>query len=124
MGALDGKNVLITGGTQGIGLASAILFQAEGARVAVCGRNPASLQAAGTALNGQALTVQCDVSSLGDLDQLMERVGETFGHLDILFANAGIARYTAIEEVTPEEFDQVFATNVKGLLFKIGRAHV
>lgn len=122
MGILNGKNVLITGGTTGIGLASAILFQKEGAQIAVCGRNQSSLNAAAAALDGLGLTVQCDVTRLDELDHLISHVGQSFGHLDVLFANAGIARYGAIEDVTPEEFDHVFSINVRGLFFTVQKA--
>jgi NAD(P)-dependent dehydrogenase (short-subunit alcohol dehydrogenase family) len=122
MGCLVGKFALISGGNSGIGLATAKAFAAEGARVAISGRNPRTLEAARSQLGPGALALPCDVSDLKALDGMYAELGKQFGALDILFANAGIFRIQPLEAVTEEHFDQQFAINVKALYFTVQKA--
>jgi NAD(P)-dependent dehydrogenase (short-subunit alcohol dehydrogenase family) len=121
-GRLAGKTALITGGSAGIGLASARDFLAEGARVAICGRSSESLAAARDTLGQDVLAVQADVASLADLDTLFATVRDEFGHLDVLFANAGYSQFRPFEEVTEDAFDGMIASNLKGTFFTIQKA--
>ncbi len=122
MSRLSGKIALITGGNSGIGLASAIAFQKEGAEVIITGRNQERLDEAVKQLNGNALSVQGDVSNLADLDRLFEEVKEKHGRIDILFANAGLAKVAPLGEVDEEHFDLHMDVNVKGLFFTVQKA--
>ena len=122
MGKLDGKIALITGGNSGIGLATAKRFVAEGAYVFVTGRRKADLEAAVKEIGENAAGVAGDVSSLADLDRLCFRIKEQKGRLDVLFANAGIAKYATLGEITEELYDAIFDINVKGLLFTVQKA--
>src|SRR5262252_3153798 len=122
MGKLDGKIGLITGGNSGIGLATAKRFVAEGAYVFVTGRREAELETAVKEIGENAAGVTGDVSNLGDLDRLFARIKEEKGRLDVLFANAGIAKYATLGEITEELYDAIFDINVKGLLFTVQKA--
>jgi NAD(P)-dependent dehydrogenase (short-subunit alcohol dehydrogenase family) len=122
MGKLEGKIALITGGNSGIGLATAKRFVAEGAYVFVTGRRKAELEAAVKEIGENAAGVEGDVSNLVDLDRLFDRIMDQKGRLDVLFANAGIAKYAALGEVTEELYDAIFDINVKGLLFTVQKA--
>lgn len=122
MSKLSGKIAVITGGNSGIGLATAKLFVKEGATVFITGRRQAELDAAVAEIGGNAIAVQGDVSNLADLDKLFAEVKAKFGHIDILFANAGIADLSPIGAVTEEHFDKTFGINVKGLLFTVQKA--
>jgi len=122
MGKLDGKIALITGGNSGIGLATAKRFVAEGAYVFVTGRRKAELEAAVKEIGDNAEGVAGDVSNLADLDRLFARIKEQKGRLDILFANAGIAKYATLGQITEELYDAIFDINVKGLLFTVQKA--
>lgn len=119
---LSGKVALITGGTSGIGLATAEQFIAEGAHVFITGRRKTGLDAAAKQLGPSATAVQGDVSKLGDLDRLFATIKEQKGRLDILFANAGGGAFVPLEEVTEEHFDKYFGINVKGTLFTVQKA--
>jgi NAD(P)-dependent dehydrogenase (short-subunit alcohol dehydrogenase family) len=116
MGRLDGKRVLITGGTTGIGFATAKLFLAEGARVAVTGQDGGRVAAAGKALGDRALALQADVTRAEDLGAAISRVAGAFGQIDVLFANAGIAPFAPIDQVTDEHISAILDTNVRGLI--------
>src|SRR5215813_1978439 len=109
MGRLANKNILITGGNSGIGLAAAQEFYREGARVAICGLNERSLQAAKETLGIGSLAVRADVSNLADLDTMFATIKREFGHLDGVFANAGYSDFRLFEEVTEQSFDKVRA---------------
>ena len=121
-GRLSGKIALITGGTTGIGFATAQLFQKEGARVIVTGHNPKTVEDAQEALGVNALVVASDASSLADADALMKIISERFGRLDILFANAGIVQFAPVEQVDESFFDRHFDLNVKGLFFTVKKS--
>src|SRR6266566_3314089 len=114
MGRLADKNILITGGNSGIGLAAAQEFDREGARVAICGLNEGSLQAAKKTLGAGSLAVRADVSNLTDLDTMFATIRREFGHLDGVFVNAGYSEFLLFEEVTEQSFDKVIAVNFKG----------
>src|SRR3977135_476367 len=122
MGKLTDKNILITGGNSGIGLAAAQEFDREGARVAICGLNEGSLQAAKKTLGAGSLAVRADVSNLTDLDTMFAAIKREFGHLDGVFANAGHSEFLLFEEVTEQSFDRVIAVNFKGVYFTIQKA--
>ena len=122
MGTLNGKVAVVTGGNSGIGLATAKLFHAEGAKVAIAGREQKTLDAAVKEIGGDTLAVRADVGKLEDIDRLYRAVKEKFGKIDILFANAGVAKFVPIEQSTEEFFDQQFTINVKGLYFTIQKA--
>jgi NAD(P)-dependent dehydrogenase (short-subunit alcohol dehydrogenase family) len=119
MGQLDDKTALITGGTTGIGLATARRFLAEGARVFITGRRKTELDAAVVALGAGVVGVQSDAADLDDLDRLVETVAGHGRGLDVLFANAGGGEFAALGQITEAHFDQTFATNVRGTLFTV-----
>ena len=118
---LSGKIALITGGTSGIGLATATLFAREGARVIVTGRRQAELDAAVAAIPG-ATGFSVDSSRLDQLDTLFAAIKAQFGHLDIVFANAGGGSLMPLGEITEAHFDDTFGRNVKGVLFTVQKA--
>src|SRR5438876_4061942 len=122
MGRLADKNILITGGNSGIGLAAAQEFDREGARVAICGLNEGSLQAAKETLGLGSLAIRADVSNLADLDTMFATIKREFGHLDGLFVNAGHSDFRLFEEVTEQSFDKVIAVDFKGVYFTIQKA--
>ena len=122
MPRLDGKVSLVTGGTSGIGLATANALAKEGAYVYITGRRERELTTAVQQIGGNATAVRGDVSNARDLDRLFEQIREEKGRLDILFANAGIARYAALGNITEELYDSIFNVNVKGVLFTVQKA--
>jgi NAD(P)-dependent dehydrogenase (short-subunit alcohol dehydrogenase family) len=122
MGKLEGKTALVTGGNSGIGLATAKQFVREGAYVFITGRRKAELDAAAKEIGGNVTGVQGDVSNLADLDRLFAQIKRQSGKLDILFANAGVARYAALGAISEEFFDSIFDTNVKGVVFTVQKA--
>ena len=119
MGKLQGKIALVTGGTSGIGLATAKRFVSEGAYVFITGRREAELAAAIKEVGNDVTAIRGDVSNLGDLDRLFAQIKQEKGRLDIVFANAGTAKYATVGEITEEFYDSIFDTNVKGLLFTV-----
>ena len=121
-GLLDDKVAVVTGGTSGIGLAIARRFVAEGALVFLTGRRQAQIDAATAELGPQAVGVRCDVADLAELDALYEVVTQRSGRIDVLVANAGGAVPAALGEITEEQFDSTFATNVKGAVFGVQKA--
>jgi NAD(P)-dependent dehydrogenase (short-subunit alcohol dehydrogenase family) len=122
MGKLDGKVALVTGGNSGIGLATAKRFVSEGAYVFITGRRAEELAAAVKEIGKNVTGVQGDVSKLADLDRLFAQIKREKGKLDIVFANAGVAKYARLGAITEELFDSIFNTNVKGLLFTVQKA--
>lgn len=122
MGRLAGKIAVITGASTGIGLATATRFVAEGAFVYVTGRRQEELDRAVRALGDRAVGVQGDVAKPEDLDRLYARVREEKGHIDILFANAGIANLAPLGSITATQVDDILGVNVKGTLFTVQKA--
>jgi NAD(P)-dependent dehydrogenase (short-subunit alcohol dehydrogenase family) len=122
MGKLDGKVALITGGNSGIGLAAAKRFVQEGAYVFITGRTQSKLDQAVKQVGSNVTGVQGDVAKLGDLDRLFAQIKQEKGKLDIVFANAGIAKYASLGTIDEEHFDSIFDGNVKGLLFTVQKA--
>jgi NAD(P)-dependent dehydrogenase (short-subunit alcohol dehydrogenase family) len=121
MGKLRGKVAVITGGTTGIGLASAKLFVEEGAHVFITGRRQKELDEAVKAIGSNVTGVQGDVAKLADLDRLYQAV-EKKGRIDIVFANAGFGEFASLGSITEEHFDKLFNVNVKGALFTVQKA--
>lgn len=122
MKKLQGKIALITGGNSGMGLATAKLLANEGALVVITGRRQKDLDEAVKIIGNGAIGVQGDVSKLADLDRLFATIKDTFGHLDILFANAGLGALAPFGQVSEEHFDREFNVNVKGLFFTVQKA--
>ena len=122
MGRLGGKIALVTGGNSGIGLATAKQFVNEGAYVFITGRRKPELDAAVKQIGSNVTAVQGDMSNLEDLDRLFAQIKREKSKLDILFANAGIAQYAPLGEITEQLFDSIFDTNVKGVLFTVRKA--
>jgi NAD(P)-dependent dehydrogenase (short-subunit alcohol dehydrogenase family) len=121
-GKLEGKVAVITGGNSGIGLATAKRFVAEGAYVFITGRRAPELAAAVKEIGRNVTGVQGDVSKLGDLDRLFAQIKREKGKVDIVFANAGAAKYAPLGTITEEHYDSHFDINVKGLLFTVQKA--
>src|SRR5271163_2112905 len=119
---LEGKIAVVTGGTSGIGLATAKRFAAEGAKVVVTGRRQAELDAAVKDIGGSTVGIRGDVANLADLDRLYATVKEKHGRVDVLFANAGGGDFAPLGQITEEHFDKAFNSNVKGLLFSVQKA--
>jgi len=122
MGRLDGMIALVTGGNSGIGLATAKHFVDEGAYVFITGRRDAELTAAVKEIGKNVTAVRGDVSNLGDLDRLFAQIKTEKGRLDIVFANAGVARYGRLGEISEELYDTTFDINVKGMVFTVQKA--
>jgi NAD(P)-dependent dehydrogenase (short-subunit alcohol dehydrogenase family) len=122
MGKIEGKIALITGGNSGIGLATAKQFVNEGAYVFITGRRDPELAAAVKGIGKNVTAIQGDVSNLGDLDRLFEQIKREKGKLNIVFANAGVAKYAPFGTITEEFYDSIFNINVKGLLFTVQKA--
>jgi NAD(P)-dependent dehydrogenase (short-subunit alcohol dehydrogenase family) len=119
---LENKVAVVTGGTSGIGLATAKRFAAEGAKVVVTGRRQPELDAAVKQIGSGAIGVRGDVAVLADLDRLYATVKEKHGRVDVLFANAGGGELAPLGQITEEHFDKTFGSNVKGLLFSVQKA--
>ena len=119
---LEGKIAVITGGNSGIGLATAKRFVSEGANVFIFGRRQNEIDAGVSEIGKNVIGIQGDVSNPADLDRLFDVVKDQKGHLDILFANAGIAQFAPLGEISEEHFDKIFRINVKGLLFTVQKA--
>src|SRR3989440_6059975 len=122
MAKLEGKIALITGGNSGIGLATAKQFVHEGAYVFITGRRAPELAAAVKEIGSNVTGVQGDVANLGDLDRLFAQIKREKGKLDIVFANARVAKYAPFGAITEEVYDSIFNINVKGLLFTVQKA--
>jgi len=122
MGKLLNKVAVITGGTTGIGLATAQLFIEEGAKVIVTGRNPETLSQAKTTLGSGADVIAADTSDLAAVEQLFKTVEERYKKIDALFVNAGVAKFAPIGQSSPEFFDEQFGVNVRGAYFTVQHA--
>jgi NAD(P)-dependent dehydrogenase (short-subunit alcohol dehydrogenase family) len=122
MGKLEGKIALVTGGNSGIGLATAKQFVNEGAYVFITGRREPELAVAVREIGKNVTGVQGDASNLGDLDRLFTQIKREKGRLDIVFANAGVAKYAPLGSITEDTYDSIFDINVKGLLFTVQKA--
>jgi NAD(P)-dependent dehydrogenase (short-subunit alcohol dehydrogenase family) len=122
MGKLDGKIALVTGGNSGIGLATAKQFVQEGAYVFITGRRKRELSAGIKEIGRNVTGVQGDMSKLADLDHLFAQIKQEKGRLDIVFANAGIAKYAPFGAITEELYSAIFDVNVKGVLFTVQKA--
>jgi NAD(P)-dependent dehydrogenase (short-subunit alcohol dehydrogenase family) len=122
MGNLQGKAAVITGGSTGIGLATAKLFAKEGAYVFITGRRQKELDEAVKAIGGDVTGVQGDVAKLADLDRLYDTVRKVKGRIDIVFANAGVAEFAPLGSITEAHFDKLFNINVRGTHFTVQKA--
>ena len=119
---LEGKTAVITGGTEGIGLATARRFVEEGAYVFITGRRQKELDEAVKAIGANVAGVQGDIAQLADLDRLYETVAQVKRRIDIVFANAGVGEFAPFGAVTEEHFDRLFNINVRGTLFTVQKA--
>lgn len=122
MGKLEGKIGLVTGGTSGIGFATARRFVEEGAYVFITGRRESELRTAVKEIGRNVTGVQGDVSKVDDLDRLFAQIKREKGTLDVVFANAGIAKYARLGTITEEFYDSIFDINVKGVVFTVQKA--
>ncbi len=122
MGLLEGKTALVTGGSSGIGLASALRLAAEGAHVFITGRRKAELEAAAEAIGPAATAVIGDISKPADLDRVYQAVRDRGRGLDVLFANAAVIELATLAQSTEEHFDALFGINVRGTLFTVQKA--
>lgn len=122
MTKLTGKTALVTGGTTGIGFATAKLFLEQGARVAIIGQNKERLNEAAKQLDNKVLAIRADLSKVISIEAMLEKVKEVFGSLDILFVNAGIAKLAPMDAVDEKLIDEVFNINFKGTFFTIQKA--
>jgi NAD(P)-dependent dehydrogenase (short-subunit alcohol dehydrogenase family) len=122
LGRLEGKVALITGGNSGIGLATAKRFVNEGAYVFITGRRKSELDAAVKEIGKNVTAVQGDVANLDDLDRLFAQIKKEKGKIDVLFANAGIAKYAPLGAIGEELYDSIFDINIKGVLFTVQKA--
>src|SRR5258706_6698511 len=122
MARFQDKTVLITGGSSGIGLATAQQFLAEGARVAITGRNAQTIEEAKRLLGEKVLALVSDTAKLSDVEALVAKVKAVFGGLDVLFVNAGVAKFAPVDASSPELYDEVFDINVRGAYFVVQKA--
>lgn len=122
MGRLEGKVAIITGGNSGIGLATAKRLQEEGAKVVISGRSKKTLDEAVRTIGNGVLAIQADVSQLDELDKLYGEVSKKLGKIDVLFVNAGVAKFAPLADTSESTYDEQFGTNVKGAYFTIQKA--
>jgi len=117
-----GKVVVITGGNSGIGLATAKRFSDEGAKVAISGRSQKTLDEAVKYVGNGILAVKSDVAKLPDLDRFYSTIAQKFGKIDVLFVNAGVAKFVPVQNADEAHYDEIFNINVKGAYFTIQKA--
>ena len=122
MGKLQGRVALVTGGTEGIGLAIAKLFAEEGAYLFITGRRQRELDQAVKTIGDNVAGIQGDVANMADLDRLYETIGRAKGRIDVVVANAGVGEFAAFGKATEEHFDKLFDINVKGTFFTVQKA--
>jgi NAD(P)-dependent dehydrogenase (short-subunit alcohol dehydrogenase family) len=122
MKRLEGKVAVVTGGNSGIGLATAKRLQDEGAKVAISGRSRKTLDEAVKTIGNGLLAVQADVAKLADTDKLYAEVSQKLGKIDVLFVNAGVAKFAPFAETSESTFDEQFDINIKGAYFTIQKA--
>lgn len=122
MKRLEGKVAVVTGGNSGIGLAAAIRFQEEGAKVAISGRSKKTLEEAVKTIGNGVVAVQSDVAKLSDVDKLFSEVSRKLGKIDVLFVNAGIVKFVPLAETSESAYDEQFDINIKGAYFTIQKA--
>jgi NAD(P)-dependent dehydrogenase (short-subunit alcohol dehydrogenase family) len=122
MKRLEGKTAVVTGGNSGIGLATAKRFLEEGARVAISGRNQKTLDEAVKKLGDGVLAVQADTAKVGETEKFLAKVVEKFGKIDVLFVNAGVAKFAPLVDTPESLFDEQFDINIKGAYFTIQKA--
>ena len=122
MKRLEGKVAVITGGNSGIGLATAKRLQEEGAKVAILGRSRKTLDEAVKSIGNGVVAVQGDVAKLADVDKLYAEVSQKLGKIDVLFVNAGVAKFATLAETSESTYDENFDTNIKGAYFTIQKA--
>ena len=122
MGKLHGRVALVTGGTEGIGLAIAKLFVKEGAYLFITGRRQKELDEAVKTIGDNVAGIQGDVANMADLDRLYETIGRAKGRIDVVVANAGVGEFAAFGKATEEHFDKLFDINVKGTFFTVQKA--
>ena len=122
MKKLEGKIAVVTGGNSGIGLATAKLLRQEGARLAISGRDQTALDTAIKEIGEGTLAIRSDISKLEDLDPLFTKVQQVFGKIDILFANAGVAKFATIGDMDEKLFDEIFDINVRGTFFALKKS--
>ena len=119
---LEGKVAVVTGGNSGIGLATAKRFQEEGAKVAISGRSKQTLESAVKTIGNGVVAVQADVAKLTDVERLYAEVSQKLGKIDVLFVNAGIAKFAPLAETSEDVYDEQFDINIKGAYFTIQKA--
>jgi NAD(P)-dependent dehydrogenase (short-subunit alcohol dehydrogenase family) len=122
MKRLEGKVAVVTGGNSGIGLATAKRLQEEGAKVAIAGRSRKTLDEAARSIGNGVVAVQADVAKLSELDRLYAEVSKKLGKIDVLFVNAGVAKFAPLAETSESLYDENFDINIKGAYFTIQKA--
>ncbi|GHO90407.1 putative oxidoreductase YkvO [Reticulibacter mediterranei] len=122
MKRFEGKVAVVTGGTSGIGLATAKRLHEEGARLAIVGRNAQKLEEAARTIGNRVLAVQADVAKLSNIDQMYRTITQELGRIDVLFVNAGMGKFAALIDTSESLYDELFAINTKGAYFTLTKA--